>query len=146
MWSGQRFFMAGLLWWGLAVGAFAEVPDAAPAEVAWFVGTWSVTHADAAEAETIPAAPPQQVIIAHTEGARIRRTRVPHGGRAGEAVTVTFTVKTLRGTFPWWSEGGSSLVARRVDEDTFLLAPVRDGGRADWQNAWRYARVVSQER
>jgi hypothetical protein len=56
---------------------------------------------------------------------------------------VAFTVKKFGGNFPWWTEGGGSVVARRISEDSFDLASVGPMGKADWTRALRHTRVVA---
>lgn len=128
---------SGLL--GLPLAALAQPADAAADETAWFAGEWTVTPAPVEGFETIAAEPPGTVRIEHAGGAHIVRHSPARHGRP--AASVEFTVKKLRGNFPWWPKaGGPSAVARRVSDDSFDLAPVSQMGRADWLRALRHTR------
>jgi hypothetical protein len=119
--------------------AAADTMEASAAEAAWFAGTWQATRGIAAEGETLITGTPKQVVIRHLGTARIQRDfPLP----AGNVATTTYTVMSLGGTFPWWTDDlAGNLVTRRAGDKTFHLAQVGDMGKADWNNGWTYVRI-----
>lgn len=119
--------------------AIADTPDASPQDAAWFAGKWAVGHADVPGFETIVGGGDcsRTVDIKTTGPATLQRivTR-----RNGQRHTVEFTVKKFRGNYPWWPKNGKdALVAKKIKNDTFVLASTRIG-KADWDRALKHTR------
>lgn len=114
--------------------------EATEAETLWFVGEWSVSPAPVEGFETIVAREYPNVQIEHRGGTRLVRISTL---RNGAKVEVEFDVRSFKGNYPWWSAaGGTNLVARQVDENTFDLAGVGPMGKADWDQALRHNRIT----
>lgn len=128
---------------GLPSALPAQPADASADETAWFAGEWTVTPAPVDGFEDIVAEPSGAVRIEHLGGARLVRHSPERNGRA--AVSAAFTVKKFGGNYPWWSEGGGSVVARKVSENSFDLASVGPMGKADWARALRHTRAKPAE-
>ena len=127
------------LWGGGALRADAK--NASEADTQWFAGEWQAGPAPVEGYETIIVAEPTPVTIRYEGGARIDRTSTL---RNGQHVTVAFVVKHFGKNYPWWTvDGSGSLVARKVDENTFDLASVGPMGKADWDHASRHTRVTA---
>jgi hypothetical protein len=117
----------------------ADVVDASPKDVEWFVGKWAVGAADMPGYTTAFGAPDctkAVVEIVRVGKSTIRRIRVVNG----QPSQADFDVKYFNGNFPWWVSGDiGGPIARRTGEDVFLLATSRNG-RADWDNALQHSR------
>lgn len=120
----------------------AQPVDASADETAWFAGEWTVASVPVEAFEDIVAESQGTVRIEHLDGARLVRHSPERNGRA--AVSATFTVKKIGGNYPWWSESGGSVVARKVSENSFDLAGVGPMGKADWARALRHTRVAAE--
>lgn len=108
--------------------------------MAFFAGRWATGPApadrfetlstrtpDCARAVRIEAGPSNEVVRSVTRG-------------DGTKSTARFRVMQFAGNHPWWPvEGGPGPVARKVDADSFDLAPTQVG-RADWARAIRHYR------
>lgn len=127
----------------LAPARAAPPAPAAPEEIAFFLGPWATEPAPVEGFETLAATPPdcaQPVRIERGPDDSIMRTARRRGGQES---TVAFRVMRFAGNYPWWPvEGGPGPIARRVDADSFDLAPMAMG-RADWARAIRHHRCAA---
>lgn len=129
---------------GLPLALQAQPAEATSEQTAWFAGEWTVAPVPVEGFKDIVSAPPTTVRIEHTGDARLVRHSPERDVRP--AASVAFNVKTFGGNFPWWPvEGGPSVVARRVSDDSFDLASVGPMGKADWSRALRHTRVAAAQ-
>lgn len=134
--------LVGACGFALAGTAYAQAVPASADDVAFFVGDWATGPAPVDGYETIPAAPPDCTlpvrIEADEDGGIVRTVR----RRDGAAHSAAFRVMRFAGNYPWRSDdGGPAPVARKIDEQSFDLAPTMTG-RADWSRAIRHQRCV----
>jgi len=121
-----------------AAVARADTPDAAPQDAAWFAGKWAVGPADRPGFETIVGGGDcaRAVEIRMTGPVALQRIVT----RSGKRYVADFTVKSFGGNYPWWpSQDGDAVIAKKVADDTFVLASTRIG-KADWDNALKHTR------
>lgn len=118
----------------------AAPTPATSADMAFFAGLWATGQAPVDGYETISAQAPdcaRAVQIEAGSGNEVVRS-VTQGDGAKSATT--FRVMRFAGNYPWWPvDGGPGPVARKVDADSFDLAPIQVG-RADWARAIRHYR------
>jgi hypothetical protein len=133
--------VAALLWSPLIL--IAQTRDATVDETAWFEGEWEVTPAPEKGYKDVLVESQGIVRIEHLGGARVARHSPEKNGRP--ASSVEFTVKKLGENFPWWSDGGGSVLAKKVSEDVFDLASVGPVGKMSGNRVWRHTRVKSEE-
>lgn len=125
----------------LVSGSMLRGEDASPEEAAWFAGQWEVGPAPVEGFETIAGGEPNVSVIRYLEGSRIEREITLRG----KLYVMRFDVKSFGGNFPWWGENGGNYVSKKVDEDSFILAPVGPMGKAEWDRGWLYKRVAAEK-
>ncbi|MEC7118465.1 MAG: hypothetical protein VXW65_00980 [Pseudomonadota bacterium] len=126
--------------------AHAAVPAATSADIAWFEGSWATAPADVEGYETILPEPPdcQRVVqIERLSPTAIRRVSTL---KDGSVHAVDFEVKQFGANFPWWPvhDVGMALVAKRLDDQRFVLASTGEMGRADWNRGLQHIRCSSR--
>lgn len=121
--------------------AFADVVNAPIRELQWFAGRWATGPADVPGYKTItPGTPDCSKAVSIRIGADgiLHRTVTL---RNGSVIDAGFNVKKFGGNYPWWPTGdGPGAVAKRIDENTFVLAATGMMGKADWKNAIKHMR------
>lgn len=137
--STNQFLKLAFVCLTLGLCTIASANEATSEEAAWFSSEWTVVPAPIEGYETIITQDPKRARIEHLEDARIQRTMTI---RNTESI-MQFDVRSFGGNFPWWStNNGANYVAKKVDDDRFILAPVSMMGKAEWDKGWLYQRVT----
>ncbi|MDQ8186862.1 hypothetical protein [Pelagicoccus sp. SDUM812002] len=119
-------------------GPSLEADTASNEEAAWFAGKWMVGPAPVEGGETIAGGEANVAVVRHLGGPRIEREITLRG----QLHVMQFEVRAFGGNFPWWGDNGGNYVSKNKDENTFILVPVGPMGKAEWERAWLYQRLL----
>lgn len=118
-----------------------QADDATVKQAQWFAGVWLVSPAPVDGFDTVTTQAPTPASIQYLEGSKIQRELT----LKGKVYTMIYEIKSFGGNFPWWGANGGNYVAKKVDSTSFILAPVSNMGKAEWDRAWLYKRVEPQK-
>ncbi|TLS78264.1 hypothetical protein FE236_00450 [Mariprofundus erugo] len=139
---------SGMLALTLPMGAAADVVDATPAEAQWFAGSWATGTADVEGYETIVGDKPdcsKPAVVIRIDGKGLLHREVTM--KDGAVYEAIFRVKHFGQNYPWWpndpdwfDKGMIAPVARRIEDNSFVLAEPGPMGSADWANGVKHVR------
>jgi hypothetical protein len=119
----------------------ANAADPTVEQAEWFAGEWLVGPAPIEGFDTIVTQALNPASIQYLEGSTIQRKLT----LKGKVYTMAYEVKSFGGNFPWWGANGGNYVAKKLNETSFILAPVSNMGKAEWDRGWLYARAELEE-